>query len=250
LSIGWNFYFGLHEGKSASIALDFDLRERAPDPVRPNLVRIKLGMLNPRPDGLSSSEESETLFAIEDAVCPPLQQACNGQIVARITCNGNREWLFYAASGDFVDEIVTNALKNFARYACAITKVEDPTWRVFLDEIYPSEEEEQWVLNRIVLDRMQAKGDALDSPRDTRHFIFFCTSEQRLEFRKAAQSLGYSVESEQESDNNRHPFSICVSKTQDMGWATLHDDFIKLFRTCRASGGFYDGWECEMVVKQ
>lgn len=247
MGIGWNFYFTSREEKSASIALNFNLRESAPDPVRSNLQRIKLCMLEPRPDGLSSNEESDALFAIEDALAPRLRQVCDASFVARITCNNHREWLFYAATSALTMDVVESVKRQYPAYTFSVTSTEDPDWSVFLEEIYPSDEEEQWVLNRMVLDEMQAKGDKLDTPRDTRHFVDFSDHENRAAFRQSALSLGYTVEGELESPDSQQPFSICVSKTQDMAWDKLHDDFIKLFRACAATGGFYDGWECETV---
>jgi regulator of RNase E activity RraB len=250
MSIGWNFYFSSIEGNTTSIALDFNLRESAPDPARPHLLRIKLRMLEPRSDGLSSSEEAQALWGLEDALSNQLHQVCNARFIARITGNNHREWLFYAASIDFADEVVSSTLQAFPGYRCTVAKTSDPGWRIFIDEIYPSEEEEQWILNRIVLDKMQEKGDKLDSTRDARHFIFFRDPEHRSTFRNSAHFLGYEMEDEWESAESPYKFWICVSKTQEMTWRALHDDFIKLFHACRASSGTYDGWECETVVKQ
>lgn len=250
MGIGWNFYFTSREEKSASIALNFNLRESAPDPVRSNLLRITLRMLEPRPDGLSSSEESEALFAIEDALAPRLKQVCDAYFVARITGNNRREWLFYAAASDLMIEAAESVVRQYPAYTFTVTCTEDSDWSVFLEEIYPSDEEEQWVLNRIVLDQMQAKGDKLDTPRDTRHFVYFSDPGNRAAFRQSALSLGYAVEGELESPDSPQPFSICVSKMQDMELGTLHDDFLKLYRASVASGGFYDGWECETIIKQ
>jgi len=64
------------------------------------VVGIVLAVMKmPRPDGLSSSEESTALFNFEDALKTAL---CSGDpaavFVGRMTSAGEREFFFYASS--------------------------------------------------------------------------------------------------------------------------------------------------------
>ena len=70
----WDFYFSNVDDKFSSIAVDLGLRKIAPIEDQPNLVWVTINMNNPRPDGLSSNEESEILGDIEDAIVVGLHQ--------------------------------------------------------------------------------------------------------------------------------------------------------------------------------
>ena len=68
----WDFYFCKVDNVKGSIYMDFGFKDIAPIENLSMAYWITIPMINPRPDGLSSSEESEKLFEIEDGLLKAL----------------------------------------------------------------------------------------------------------------------------------------------------------------------------------
>ena len=87
----WGQYFCNVNDKLSSILVDLDLKDLLPNEKRQELIWIWLYMKAPRPDGLSSNEEFETLNTIEDALTKRLEEDCDARIAGRIT--GDSRWV-------------------------------------------------------------------------------------------------------------------------------------------------------------
>jgi hypothetical protein len=122
---GWNSYLCNVNDKLASIFLNLDLRESAPDATRPWLLWIWVYFQHPRPDGLASREEFETLSALEDKLTVAVEQGCGATMGGRITTDGRREFYFYASEPQHFEEEVRKSLALFEGYEFDSDKQED-----------------------------------------------------------------------------------------------------------------------------
>ena len=94
----------------SSILVDLDLKDLLPDQSRTDLIWVWVYMKAPRPDGLSSNEEFETLNAIEDALTKRLQEDCDACIAGRITGDGRREFYYYGRRPLNLERLVVEEL--------------------------------------------------------------------------------------------------------------------------------------------
>src|SRR5580692_10020771 len=113
MSEEWNFYFCKVNDELASIALDLGLRKQVPDLSKPELLWIWVYFKSPRPDGLSSSSEFDTLVAIERQLTESLAQNSHALLCGRITTDGRREFYYYGTHSAEFESAVAGALGHF-----------------------------------------------------------------------------------------------------------------------------------------
>jgi len=248
MSDNWKSYFCSVNGKLASIFFDFGIRQTVPDEGRSWLLWVWVYFKQPRPDGLSSREEFETLVSLEDSLVAALEQRCRAVLSGRITTAGRREFYFYGARPEDFNETVRQSMSSFRGYRFDLDKQHDPAWAQYLNVIYPSEEQLELIANRDLLDALSRKGDTLESPREVRHWAYFSQQTDRANFRAMAETLGYRIESESEGSHSKGQYGICIVKIQEMTLAAIDDAVTELFRACKSSYGDYDGWECQLIV--
>jgi uncharacterized protein (TIGR01619 family) len=245
---GWNSYFCNVNDKLASIFLNIDLRESAPDATRTWLMWIFVYFQHPRPDGLSSREEFDTLSALEDKLTEAIEHECRATLSGRITTDGHREFYFYASNPQPFEEVVAKSMTVFGEYEFDTGKQKDTDWNQYLNVLYPSEEDIERIKNREVLEGLRRNGDLLQSPRDILHWAYFKTEHDRSHFKDSAQSLGYRIDSEREFKEKGNPFGVCIEKQQDVQADALDEAVINLFRAVKKTNGEYNGSESPVVT--
>jgi uncharacterized protein DUF695 len=90
VSVGWDAYLCRVNGELASICLDLDQQT---DPSHPSLLWVWIDMLMPRPDGLSSREEADTLGKLEDVLTQKLTARLDARFVGRITVSAAENFI-------------------------------------------------------------------------------------------------------------------------------------------------------------
>src|SRR5256885_514723 len=103
----WDFYFTEIEDRPASIALDLSIIERAPVKSLPRFVVVTIPMREPREDGLTTNDEAQALWDLEDQVVSALGEQLGAVHVARVTTGGRRDLLFYAPAHGSLDLALT-----------------------------------------------------------------------------------------------------------------------------------------------
>lgn len=243
----WNFYFCRVNDKLASIALDLSLRQQVPYLSKPNLLWVWVYFKSPRPDGLSSSSESDSLTAIEEKLTEIVGRKFNALLSGRITTDGRREFYYYAEHSDEFESAVADALGHFPGYEFDCGTKEDPGWKQYLEVLYPSDEDRQRIENRSVLEVLEQKGDTLKTPRDIFHWIYFRTKNDRDAFWSAIQLLEYRLESQPEKHGGAFPFGLCIVRFQSVKQDEVDKAVIELFQRAKEFHGDYDGWETKVI---
>src|SRR5580698_8718404 len=161
---GWNFYLCTVNDVLASIALDLGLRGQIPNLSKPELLWVWVYFKSPRPDGLSSDVEFDTLIAIEKQITKGLEQEFRAILSGRITTAGRREFYYYGAHSVGFKSAVADALGRFPDYEFDCGVQMDPGWNQYLNVLYPSDEQRQRIENRSVLEVLEREGDPLTAP--------------------------------------------------------------------------------------
>ncbi len=136
----WNSYVCTVNGKIASIFLDLSLRKEAPIASKPWLLWIWITLLRPRNDGLSDRVELESLTNIDECLCKAMHRNCKAVLAGTITTEGRREFYFYGETHDRFEIAVREGLADVDdehRFESGVQ--EDPTWRQYLNVLYPSD---------------------------------------------------------------------------------------------------------------
>lgn len=248
MSNEWNTYICSVNNALASIRLDMGIRADVPDSRRPWLLWVWVYFKEPRPDGLSSENESKTLWALEDALRPVVEKHCQGVLSGCITTAGRREFYFYAPSADDFAEAVCKTVGDDYGYRFAFDSQQDSEWSQYLNVLYPSGEQLELMGNRDLLESMKAKGDTLEEARTVSHWAGFGSAAGRSTFIEAVRRRGYDVVSERQAEGTGFPFQAAVSRFQSMDQQTVDELVLELYRDAQAAGGKYDGWECELKV--
>ena len=157
MSENWNSYFCNVNDKLASIFVDLGIRKTIPDPSRPWLLWVRVYFKQPRPDGLSSREEFDTLVSIEEKLTTALEQKCGAVLSGRISTDGRRKFYFYGSLPRTFESALAESMTEFHGYRFEYDSQEDPGWRQYLDVLYPSEEDLQRIKNREVLQVLEQR---------------------------------------------------------------------------------------------
>ena len=126
-------------------------------------------MLEARPDGLSSSEEAQTLWAFEDQLAAALDRSCSAVLAGRITTLGRREFYFYGAHANGFREGLKSVMDKFPLYVADSDSQSEPNWNQYRNVLYPSAEQWEMIGNQDVLASLAKQGDDHSIARPVYH---------------------------------------------------------------------------------
>lgn len=245
MSDQWDFYFANVNEKLASLFVDIGIREIAPDASRPWLLWVWVYFNHPREDGLSSAQEAETLFHIEDSLAEAVRSAVNGSLVGRITTDGRREFYFYAASFAGFDDATARGMTAYPEHRWESGTNHDPDWNQYLGLLYPGPRDWQRIKNRQVIEQLQKLGDSLEKKRIVFHWAYFADVSLRDQFVASVKKLSFDVTNQSTNDdpNCSHPFSVSFQRIDSVDWDSINEVALELFELANSFAGDYDGWE-------
>ena len=126
MSDKWDFYFARVNGEVASLFVDLGIRESVPDPCRTHLIWCWVYLNQPRPDGLSSSDEAPLLVTVEEGLVDSLKGRAT--FVGRITTAGRREFYFYGEDAAQCEATISHAMRNHSAYRVDVGSKQDDPW--------------------------------------------------------------------------------------------------------------------------
>ena len=223
MSDHWDFYFSSIDDEPASVFMDLGIRGTLPIENLDHFAWLRLYMKSPRSDGLSSTDESEALYNVEDALAGAAQASTmKMQYVGRCTSAGTRDFYFYSADGPGSEALLQEALSPFSGYEFETGSRPDADWEVYIEFIYPTERERQGIENRRVLDSLADNGDRAEVVREVCHWIYFREAKARNEFAAAVTEKGYRELSRVDDDESpSRPFGITICHRIDVLPATI-----------------------------
>lgn len=240
----WDFYFSNVDDIIGSFYVDLGLSKIAPVKDKPNLVWVSLKMNNPREDGLSSNEESETLYAIEDRLQEFISKNYTAIYTGRLTSNNNRDFYFYFGDTTLYDKTISEAMVAFPSYAYDFGIKEDSDWSTYTDFIYPNPRQFQSIQNRRVVYNLEKNGDPLTKARQVDHWIYFKTDSDRSEFLKKIVPLKFDIVSGNEkTSSGEFPYKLHISRIDNVDFDSVDEYVLDLWEFANECNGDYDGWE-------
>jgi regulator of RNase E activity RraB len=246
----WTSYFFNADDHPVSVFVNLGIRADVPIPSNPWRLGVQVSLQNPRPDGLTTSEEAPTLFLIEDALNHQIARQCGAITPGRITTRGTRQFWYYAKTNENFRTAVGIAMKGFPGYRFQVAEKQDPEWEYYLNVLYPSREALERIKNRDLLEVLTKQGDILALPREVQHWIYFPSEESRTLFEHEASNVGFRIGHECKSDvQGDSTFGLTVFRTQPIEQERIDETVLELLRLAKRFGGEYDGWETPITTE-
>ncbi|MDX5420918.1 MAG: DUF695 domain-containing protein [Hymenobacteraceae bacterium] len=240
----WEFYIRNVDSKPGSIAVDLGLAEIAPVTTQPNLARISIRMITPRPDGLPPLEETLTLQSIEDELDTELRVNHKATYAGRMTSNGRRNIYFYLDNAAPCAQTIAGVMQGYSDYVYDLRVEEDKGWRRYFNFLYPEPEQLQSIKNRKVVDDLEKHGDNLNKEREVSHWVFFPSDADRAAFLSEVEQENFKVVySDYDEGSGEYPFRLHISRKDKVDWAGIDKVVLWLSRQATKYNGEYDGWE-------
>ena len=247
MSDNWDFYFCRVEDHPASIFVDLGIRDQVPIADLGDMAWLRLHLRQPREDGLSGEEEYPRLCEIEDTLSQALANAETRIVyVGRNTSDCCRDFYFYAENGTQAESCLSMFMVPFSVYEFEVGSRPDPEWEAYREFLYPSPRAYQTILNEHVLRNLEKHGDCHKIERDVCHWIYFQSREDRERFLAAAIEKGYKLVAENDTDKEKRPFGLTVSRCHAANFDTINDVVLELYDLAGECGGDYDGWETKV----
>jgi Family of unknown function (DUF695)/Regulator of ribonuclease activity B len=248
MSEDWDFYLLSVDDKPASIFVDLGIAKEAPLRSLPFMAYLRVYMKAPRPDGLSSREEFDTLKAIEDSFGEGLTNDGRTIYVGRNTSDGCRDIYFYTAQPDGWSDRVTRLMQLFVGYEFDCGHRDDPEWKTYFEFLYPSGGDRQRIENRRVCDALEQHGDLLTQKREIDHWAYFPNASARASFVERALRLGFRLRSMSEPAKAGDQYGVRLYRIDVPARESIDDVTISLFQLAAEHGGEYDGWETQVIT--
>lgn len=245
MSDEWDSYFSRVNDELASLFLDMGIRSEVPVADKSWLLWAWVYMKQPREDGLTSNEESETMWAIEDAISAAVSHA-GTVLVGTITTQGRREFYYYGSSDAGWAEAVAGCVARFEGYQHDLGAQQDSEWTQYLNVLYPGARSMDQIKNRKVIDVLKREGDLLTTARPVQHWAYFKAEADRARFEAAVLSRGFSVvglSEKGEADGER--YCIQFQRVDAVDWESINSVTWELVEL--AGNDQYDGWETQVV---
>ena len=247
----WDFYLCQVDSMPASIYLDLGLNEVAPIKDKGNIFWISVQMNSPKEDGLSSNEESEQLWEIEDQLTTAFASKHEVVYVGRLTSNGTRDFYFYFGNELLMDKTVSDIMVKYPKYQYDFGTKENDHWDSYFNFLYPLPKDHQSIMNRRVLAQLEKNGDKLTEEREVDHWIYFKTELDRTNFEEEVLKKAFQVRNKDfNNEYGENPYRLVITRKDKVGWGDIDGYTLLLWELADQFNGDYDGWECPVIVEE
>lgn len=244
----WDFYQCRLNGKPASVYLDMGLKTAAPQARRHALLVVRVHLRFPDPvNGMATDAEYDTLVAIEEILAQALKDDAGAVYAGRITVDGRREFFFYGAGAGDIAGMARAALSPYPNYRIEAWAQADPSWKQYLDVLYPKGAALRWINDKAVLEALGARGDQPQLARPVTHYAYFPSAGQRAAFSGSIEKAGFVVS--RLTDTGRaadaRPYGVVYELAHSATLQVISETRGLLTRLAEKHGGEYAGWECQ-----
>jgi uncharacterized protein (TIGR01619 family) len=233
--------------------IDLGLAEIAPVADKPNLVRLRLSILQPDQNGLPGEQESTVLNEMEDMLVTVMASQFGGIYPGRVTVEGERSFYFYLGTkSSGYEKTLARVMADFPEYAFECRLQEDPEWKNYLDFLYPEPVQLQSMQNRRVVYQLMQHGDSLTVPRPVEHWIYFKTKRDREAWWNKVNDMGFellemSTVDEDDEHAPEYPYSLHITRDDKVDYDSIDECVLPLWGLAAEHNGNYDGWETGVV---
>lgn len=245
MSLGWDTYlYQLEDGRPAAITLDLDASPEESQGLT-ILVRARIVLRQPAEHGLMVAEETDALAEADEAFDELVDTLSDGMgvFVGSLTMGGQCIMHAYLPG-----DTVIPAELNLGSYTAQVHTQDDPDWSVFLEGLYPSEDQLHCIINRRIVDQLEEDGDTVTIPREVFHSAFFPNSNGAQAFADEAATEGYRLDQmAQDPDDGSVEVRLCREEPVDL--KSINETSLLLVRLAATCGGYYDGWEAATIAQ-
>lgn len=249
MSEHWNFYFCEIGGEPATVFVDLARIEGAPDPRRPQCVRVGFDFLTRGADGFPERDESVAVEPLEDAIVEAVVEALDAVFVARTTGGGSRLLYFYAGSHVGLERALERFAAEWPEHPLEGAVHPDPDWSVYLERLYPSWQEMQRMENRAIATALEAEGDTGELPRPVDHWCWFADAADRAEVAAALEARGFTVVAAPDDENPVAPrrHGLHLRRVERVVWFEIDATTDAVIGLLDGRDARYVGWESPVV---
>lgn len=244
----WAVYFTtVNENQLGSVLVDLGFNNVAPIDSKSNVITITTFMNNPTEDGLSSSEESETLNQIEDYFIDLVVSKYNAVYVGRLKYDSKILSYFYCEKTSDFENLFTEIKNQYPNYQFDYNVKEEKDWRGYFEVIYPSPFEMQVIQNGRVIENLEKHNDKLEKERQVDHWIYFKSETDRENFLNAIAGMNFNIEDKNTTSTTESPFTLQISRIDKVDYESVNEYVMCLWEKAQEFNGDYDGWETFIV---
>src|SRR5215831_905546 len=236
----WRSYPCQIDGHLASIFYDHGIRETIDRIAPPQLLKVGLTFKTPRPDGLSSTDEFESLIALEEGL-ETLVAAHDGIYVGCVTMDGHR--YFHVFTSDTADSWAPRlaGLGGEHNYRLFFNLRPDERRDGYWKDLFPSDDDMQIMTDLELLEVLRKEGDNGTASRQIDHWAYFSSSAAAQQFSHWVQARGYGLDQVDTTDDEK--FCVRFFHVGTCEFADISSHSLALRRSARELRGEYDGWE-------
>jgi len=239
----WDCYTSNVDGIIGSLFVDLGLKKIAPVADKPNVVWVTICMQNPRKDGLSSNEESELLYAIEDNLVDNVINQHNAIFVGRLTSDGARHLYFYFGDTAGYEKTLIQSMSKYPTYKFDFGTKEDAEWDGYLNFLYPMPDQYQMIMNARVIRNLEQNGDNLTKERMVDHWIYFKTENDMQSYISEIEKQNFKVISSRQNEEDKL-YVLNIGRVDKADYQNVNEYVLYLWELASEYNGFYDGWGC------
>jgi hypothetical protein len=220
-----------------SIRVDQGAIAAGPDASHPVLVLLEFGLLDPRPDGLSTTAEHEAIRGLEDRLSERVREAVDGWPVARMLTAGRVTLCFQAVAAPEPGDPAV----GWAPYTVELASHMDSRWGFLCDYLAPNAAEQRQMATTQQMHVLRGHGDQLATERPVDWTI---TLPDAASVKSAAAELGlagYRVS--QPGD-----LTVTGTRSHNLELLTLVEFQEQVAAIAARHGGEYDGWGSPIVT--
>lgn len=241
--LGWDAYLVELGGAPASILVDLDAIDDAPDAQRPWLHELRVSINTPDEYGFPTEAECDVLNEAEEQVLTDEVLAPLGfRMVGSVTSDSTRTTILYGTSDK--DGGLTAALQAaMPNNTVEHVATNDPEWDRYLEELYPTPLELNLSIAHHILQQMEEEGDNLQTARSIDHWASFPDEATRDAFATAVEAQGFTITARETQEDDAVPEVLQFTRSE----APTHDHMDELIcavmELVEANDGEYEGWE-------
>jgi regulator of RNase E activity RraB len=244
----WDFYPCRVDDAPASIFMNFQYRDAQPEGAD-TVYYAGFQILAPGEHGMGESPDAELLWKIEDEVTKAAAEK-GLTYVGRLRNQGDWQLTFYGPGGKerVLEDITAEAAAGSRGYR--VGSKPDEAWSYYHEFLMPNAERWQWIMDRRVVERLEAEGDQAATPRPVDHFIDFPDRASRDAFAAAAKARGFAAEASDPNDDEDPQFSVQLVREDPVELSHIHELVMELTELAEEHGGDYDGWGAPVATEQ
>lgn len=240
------FYRGT-DAHHTSVIVNLTIGESAPVSHLPSLVQVIIAMPVSRKKSSRLPGENGSYASLELELISAMSKKAGVAFAARELTRGRMKFYFYAPLGTNLDPIVVDVLQSYPTFKHRISRISDPDWTIYFDELYPTRVELQLLTNHGRQAAAVGLGDCLSDPRTICHWIYFPNAQARDRFVDRVRPQGFHIHlrNEQEEESAQRQFCVELSRQDPADYPSLDELVLWLDHQAEECGGEYDSFEEE-----